>query len=229
MIERPDGGSTRTDWTKPAVLDDIVVRFDYRDWFSSPRALFGLDRSTGDRVWTAELELPVEWRWRGHPVCGDGYVVVTASLTSPQAGDGGNDNTTDEPMSQLYVLDGETGEVVWDATLEGASFRQPAYADGYLFLGTSDRRLFAVDVANRSIAWTYRTTVGMIGRPAITPERVYVAQHRELAAIDVADGTLDWRLPFDRSGSDPVVADNAVYIRVDRRGQETDLVAIHES
>ena len=58
---------------------------------------------------------------------------------------------------------------------------------------------------------------------------VEAASPRWEPAIDVVNGRLDGRLRSDRSVSAPVIADDAVYTRVDRRGPGADRVAIRDA
>lgn len=213
VVETDDGPTWRTDWATPAVTDERVFTFDTNDSYRATREVYAIDRATGERDWTATLDLADGWYLTGHAVAGTDRVFVAA--LDPEV----SVNSSDEwsGSQRLYALDAASGSVAWRWELSDEKLLgPPAYAAGTLFVGTWDPeadtgRLVAVEAGDRSESWTYATDAGGVGTPAVGSDAAYVRQGRELAAVGRDDGSLDWRLPFDERVSDPVVAHDAVY------------------
>ena len=234
-----------TNWVKPAVTDTHVYTFDRRfDDGDGDLPIYALEKKTGERVWTTEIEFPRSWHpqrsWRVHSpyvVAGRDHVFVATRESQQTLGHADPPTTP----ARLYALDAESGEIAWLWELEG-SLAPPAYAEGYLFVAAWDydaerATLHALDVKEEVIAWTYETDVGEIGAPAITPETVYFRQGYELAALAVADGSPSWRLALDDQSynvmkvGDPVVTTETVYQKFDyvtSEGDETSVWAVRD-
>jgi outer membrane protein assembly factor BamB len=214
VVETDDGPTWRTDWATPAVTDDRVFTFDLNDSYRETRKVYAVDRETGERDWTARIELADGWYLTGHVVAGHDRVFVSA--LDPHASRGLDDSDW-SGTQRLYALDAASGDVEWQWGLsDGKLLGPPAYAEGVLFVGTWNPdadagTLRAVDASDGSATWTYETDAGGVNTPAVTSEAAYVRQGGELAAVAVEDGSLDWRLPFDDYLSPPIVAADAVY------------------
>lgn len=215
VVEKENGGIWRTDWATPAVDARRVYTYDLNDDYRSAREVYAVDRTTGAEVWTTTLDLDQGWALAGHPVVGPDRLFLRA--LKPAGGPGGETGEQEwGGQNRLYARSVETGEVAWERTLEWKVLRAPAYAGGTVYVGTWDPpteagRLYALDAADGSTQWTYRTEVGGVGRPAVTAGRVYIRQGSELAAVRREDGTADWRLGFDVPVRDPVVTGGSVY------------------
>jgi len=98
-------------------------------WFSC------LDQSRGTLVWRYKTE----------------GVIDAPALLVPEdgtlyfgAGDG-----------HLHALDAATGRLVFKQRLKGVVRRQPAYANGRIFVATDEDKLFALDARSGKILWQY--------------------------------------------------------------------------
>lgn len=232
VIETENGPTWRTDWVKPAVSAERVFTFDENDSFRNAREVYAVDRQTGEQDWTATLELSDGWTLHGHVVVGRKYVFVLA--LDPHVRFGGDDRPW-SGTQRVYALEKATGEVAWRWELtNGKLLGPPAYAQGYLFVGTwrpdaDTGRVYAIDAANRTTAWTYETDAGGVHTPVVTNDAVYVTQGRELAAIGL-DGSGAWRLPFEKPLSPPVVANDTVYaLTGGGRSEENHVVAVRSA
>lgn len=209
-----DGSQRRADWAMPAVTDERVLTFDANDRRHQTRTVYAIDRATGDRAWTAELEVPDGWSLRGYPVVGSDRAFVSA--LDPHE----TDMTGDSEWSgteQLFALDVATGNVEWTLELTGKTLGRPAYADSTLYVGewhpdTDTGRLHAVDATDGGIRWTYHTEAGGVRSPTVASDTAYVVQGDEIAGVSIADGTRRWRLKTDFSLGPPVVSGNRLYI-----------------
>lgn len=213
VIDIEGGPTWRTDWATPAVTEERVYTFDLNDSHEKIREVYAVNRDTGDRDWTAQIELSDGWFLEGHVVAGSDHVFVMAldpHITT------GHDDSEWSGTQQLYALDAASGAIDWQWELGGRMLGPPAYAEGVLFVGTWDPdadtgKLHVMDGTNQSTSWIYSTDAGGIATPAVTSDIIYLRQGQELAAIAVEDGTLDWRLSFDEDLSAPLIANDTVY------------------
>jgi len=229
VVETEDGPTWDTNWATPAVDENRVYTFDLNDAHRR-REVYAVDRETGDRDWTAQLELSDEWTLEGYVVAGNETVFVMAlePQVSALSGNSGWSGT-----QRIYALDAGSGEITWQWEPRGKTLAPPAYAEGILFVGTvhpdtETGRLHAVDATDRSILWTYQTESGGIGSPAVTGGGIYFSQGEELAAVAVQDGSLNWRLSFDNRVSAPILAEDTVYALTGSDESPNHLVAIRQ-
>ncbi len=176
---------------------------------------FAIDLETGMQVWRQQrvsgLSTPALFRDGG-------------SQGSPDLVVGGRDGL-------LYRLDGRTGEIVWNLTLQmETSFTgiasSPKVRQGRAFVGVFNETggpgaLVAVDLADGTITWRLETSSIHMSSPAIHRGSVYVGlmgmfnasslswdPPYGLLKVNEADGTEEWL--FSTSGpvaSSPVVSD----------------------
>ncbi|WP_416984241.1 PQQ-binding-like beta-propeller repeat protein [Streptomyces sp. T028] len=71
----------------------------------------------------------------------------------------------------LRAWDAETGEKRWSLTTDG-DVGAPAVADGVVYAGSSDQRLYAVDADSGERRWTF-TAGAEVGPPTATADAVY--------------------------------------------------------
>ncbi len=120
------------------------------------------DRETGESVWGTELT-------EGSPL---GGVMVTAAYGEPGSGGPGDDEGvvyvtsnvmdvaaitdigSESHTSTAFALDAATGDVLWEASLPGATFGSLTLADGVLYRPSVPGPLFALDAATGEVLWT---------------------------------------------------------------------------
>jgi len=231
VVETEDGPTWRTDWAKPAVTAERAVTFDTNDGYRKLREVYAVDRATGDRDWTAELELDRRWEFKRHAVVGSSRVFVSALKSAVSAG--GSDSEW-SGTERLFALDAETGAVAWDWDLPRKTLTPPAYADGTLYVGewypdADTGRLHALNAADGSINWTYETDVGAVLSLTVATDTVYLGQGDELAAVARTDGSRRWRLSIGDRAGPPVVVGDAAYVQTSPgHNSESRLLAIQE-
>ncbi len=75
-------------------------------------------------------------------------------------------------------------------------FVQPIVADGRVFIGACDNRMYALDAASGRQLWAFQTEGVIMGTAAYGPDTrlVYFGSHdSHVYAVDAADGTLAWK------------------------------------
>lgn len=227
VVETDDGPTWRTDWAKPAVIDDYVYTFDTNERHESTRELYAVDRSSGEHDWTAELDVEDGWSLTGHVVVGDGSVFVSA--IKPSVGATGSEPTPGE--SRLFAIDAATGSVEWDWERSERVLSQPTYAEGSLFVGAMDPRnkqqyLHALDANDGSAIWSIEAEVS-IYPPTIAGDTVYLTHGEQLAALDREEGDRRWNLELGAHAGVPIVVDDTVYLVTDPgHNNESELLAI---
>lgn len=172
--------------------------------------IFGLDAGGGKELWRRQLQAPM----RTAPTVIAGKVLVP----------------TDD--SQLYVLDGATGDVLWQhaglfeqaGMLGGAS---PAATDEIVIAAYGSGEVVALALDSGQPLWNEtvlrpRRTLAIgaisdiVADPVIADGRVIVAgASGEMAAFDLARGDREWTAEVT-STQTPWVAGNFIYILTER-------------
>jgi len=140
----------------------------------------------------------------------------------------------------FYCLDGENGEIVWEAELDGGSAENAtaAIGDGIVYVTSrnlwinSERGfsvpafrsspLYAFDVEDGSLLWTYNAgeNTGFTGSPAVYEDKVYVCQsygslssvNSVVACLDAESGDEEWVYDYSSFSANfaPAVTENEV-------------------
>ncbi len=100
------------------------------------------------------------------------------------------------------------GEWVYPSVLEsiGAVVGTPVLYDDMLFLGSSDGKVYALDVIYGEKKWVYDTGGKIWTSPAIADSVLYVSNYEhKLFALSAQDGTLLWQKEFPASIASSVV------------------------
>jgi outer membrane protein assembly factor BamB len=83
--------------------------------------------------------------------------------------------------------------VKWKLKTGGAIYSSPTIADGVLFVGSNDGKLYAVDAERGAIKWTFAAKGRIASSPAVSNGLVYVESYdSQLYAIDAATGQKKW-------------------------------------
>ncbi|MDQ4099518.1 MAG: PQQ-binding-like beta-propeller repeat protein [Chloroflexota bacterium] len=180
------------------LADGFLYTIDAR---SVNNALYAVDRITGDERWrypSAPSEVIV-----GTPAVADGIVLVPVRNL--------------EDKTYLASLEAETGEERWRVPLApelvGAS--SPAIVDGIAYVGTSDRHVTALAVADGGVRWRVSVGARVEADLAVAGGVVYVATDEpSVVALNATDGSERWRVGFedDEILLTPVVADELVFV-----------------
>jgi outer membrane protein assembly factor BamB len=185
------------DSAPPVVTDDFVVAGSY-DTDDRPERVFGIDRETGEEVWTREFGKGSVWR-----LTRDGDTVYVPIF----GGDGG-----------LFALDIETGETrnSYDIDPEGPV----SVANETMFVHTksdTDAKLRAFDTGSETERWNEEVeTVYSESKVVIDEERLYHNDWETLMARRPETGEELWRFgdgdAVEIHHSTPVFAADLLYL-----------------
>jgi len=187
-FERPDGS---LGYSAPVYTPSAV-------YVCGERTLYALDPATGQQRWTG--------------------FVGGKSASTPALGAGRAYVGADSPNG-LSAFDLESGERRWSFAGAGAGagaqapwFGQPVYAEGTVYVGTSDRWVYAVDAATGKEKWRSRLLGGTLTRPALDEKAgvLYVASitfrdNPTLWALDSATGKPLWNYKAGYLSGGPVL------------------------
>jgi outer membrane protein assembly factor BamB len=104
---------------------------------------------------------------------------------------------------------------------------QPVIAGGVLYVGTSNGKLVAVDLASGSTLWTFKAHGPIDTTPAVFGNLVYVQPGQldpTLYALDVATGRLVWGGGGGYAGEAPAVSGGVLFDNVSHTLQAYDAV-----
>lgn len=111
----------------------------------------------------------------------------------------------------LRALDARNGSERWAADAGTGPIREAPTVtdDGVLVAGESGTALYA----EADVRWT---TDHAAVASAVVGEHAYVPTEAELLALDPADGSVNWRAPFDGPVSRPALGRDGVYVAAPR-------------
>ena len=128
-------------------------------------SVFALDAGSGQIRWrAAAAPRKVNAVVRSSPAIVGGRVVVTTGETTPMDG-------------HAVALDAMTGSTLWRSKLADYSTSSPAVANGVIYLGSFDTRLYALNARNGRQLWTSGWGTlprGINSSPAIANGRVVI-------------------------------------------------------
>ncbi|MFE7834995.1 PQQ-binding-like beta-propeller repeat protein [Streptomyces sp. NPDC057474] len=110
------------------------------------------------------------------------------------------------------------GKQIWSFLTGSYVHSSPAVAKGVVYVGSWDRKLYAVDADSGIGVWSYPTPLGGVSSsPAVVNDIVYFGcEDGDLRAVDAETGKLIWRFTADDvMRSSPTVANGIVYIGSD--------------
>jgi outer membrane protein assembly factor BamB len=168
--------------------------------------LYRLDASSGSMIWT--LPLPYEYQFTGgtemigSPSVANGMVFASSNLRTyygVNAATGSIIWTFRDPDAmefivsspiyvngQLYVIDkfsitslnATNGNINWAFFTGDELYASPSYADGKIYMMTSQRHVFVLDANNNGAKLaSYTTSSGSWSSPSIANERLYIGNH----------------------------------------------------
>jgi len=103
---------------------------------------------------------------------------------------------------------------LWTFNTGKAVKSSPAVTNGYLLVGSRDRRIYCLNSSDGRPAWNYSTGNEVNSSPAVYNGSVYVgSDDGYIYCVDVATGKLLWKSAIGGSvRSSPAIADGCVYI-----------------
>jgi outer membrane protein assembly factor BamB len=114
----------------------------------------------------------------------------------------------------------KSNQTLWTYTTGDAVKTSPAVVDGWVYFGSDDGYVYALNAANGSLVWKYNTYGPVQSSPAVVDGVVYIGGYHGHAvfALNAYTGDLIWQSPTDsgypNSISATAVANGLVYITV---------------
>ena len=198
-------------WSSPVTADGVVY------FGSSDGMIYALKADSGKQVWQFKTGGAV----MGRPTIDAQFVYALS--------DDGN----------LYKMNRKSGQVAWrfDTHGENVSRDLPslksetydylvssaAIADGVVYIGSADKRLYAVDERTGAEKWHFETKGLVRSTPAIAGGKVFFGSYDHyFYAVDAKTGALRWQYDaIFEVVSSPLVVDGIVYVG----GRSSDLFA----
>lgn len=112
----------------------------------------------------------------------------------------------------------EEHSLLWRYSKEGALFSSPSVADGKVYIGSTDGKVYCLDAIYGDKIWNYSTWGPVDSTPAIVDGKVYFGSNGGgVYCLDANDGSKIWQYNtgFEFSSS-PKVYDGKVYIGSER-------------
>jgi eukaryotic-like serine/threonine-protein kinase len=116
----------------------------------------------------------------------------------------------------LVALDAQSGDLLWEVESSAGYFAFPAAANGMVYAGSGDRRLYAFNAETGEIAWSFEAQGDAWSTPLVTDDTLYIGNSDHyLYALDSATGRQRWRFETDDwAVSDPTLAGDVLYVGV---------------
>jgi len=197
------GGARAASWTGLTIASDTLYAAD----LEQARAM---DPNSGATLWTfpGNTQDDNQGLFYAAPAVSDeGRVFFASQITT-----GG---FISQRRSMVWALDADSGQELW--RFDGATdlFVEGGAVSGDTFIiGNSDGNVYALDVENGSLRWTFETGHHVWSTPLILSDTAYVgSMDRHLYALDVGTGDVKWA--FERKGafaSTPAWRDGTLYI-----------------
>jgi outer membrane protein assembly factor BamB len=117
--------------------------------------------------------------------------------------------------NQIYAINSNTGEVLWQEDLGGTMLAAPTVGeDGLLYIGSFNREVIAYDPARRARVWTFETTESVWSSPVIVDGVVYATDLEGFAyALDQSTGKAIWQTDVNgRITGQALVLEESLYV-----------------
>jgi len=197
------GGSARpTSWTGLTVVGERLYVAD----LEQARVLNSAD---ADPLWAFPKDPKEDKRgvFYAAPAVGEGYVIVTSQV--PASG------FLSQSKNIIWALDRDAGSLLWH--FDGAAGQYVeggALSDDIFVIGNSDGNVYALNVENSALRWTFETEHHVWAMPLIVSDTVYIgSMDRHLYALNLSDGKVRW--DFHAEGAfagTPALRDDTLYI-----------------
>jgi parallel beta-helix repeat protein len=106
-----------------------------------------------------------------------------------------------------------TNQTLWSYTTGVGVVSSPAVADGRVFIGSYDGKLYALDQYTGALEWNYSAGAWISCSPAVSDGRVYFGSHSGgFLCLDSFSGEVLWYYTMGAVLSSPTVISSKVYI-----------------
>ena len=107
-----------------------------------------------------------------------------------------------------------TNDKLWNYTTGSNVYSSPAVADGKVYVGSSDGKVYCLNALNGTCLWSYPTGGQVESSPAVSDLRVYVGSYdNKLYCLDALTGASIWNYTTNNDvRSSPAVFGGKVYV-----------------
>ena len=96
--------------------------------------------------------------------------------------------------NDVYALDSDSGQLVWQYTTGGFINATPAVSNGILYVGTGDFNVYALNAKTGALVWTYATGSYIVSSLVVSDGIVYAASDdNNVYALNASTGALLWQ------------------------------------
>jgi outer membrane protein assembly factor BamB len=108
----------------------------------------------------------------------------------------------------------DTNNIIWSYKTQSLVFSSPAVADGKVYIGSGDNKVYCLDAYTGSFIWSFTTGDFVYSSPAVADGKVYIGSYDgKVYCLDAASGSKIWDYTTGYPVvSSPAVADGKVYI-----------------
>jgi outer membrane protein assembly factor BamB len=108
----------------------------------------------------------------------------------------------------------DTNKSLWNYTTGGMAYSSPAVANGKVYIGSADGKVYCLEAATGGFIWSYTTGWYVWSSPAVASGKVYIgSEDYKVYCLDSTTGGLIWSHGTGSYvDSSPVVASGKVYI-----------------
>jgi len=103
----------------------------------------------------------------------------------------GNDGWAGEALTG-----GTNGDIIWNFSMTSGTTSSPTYYKGYIFIGSMDNKVYALNSTTGTLKWSYTTGADVMSSASISDDIVYIgSSDSKLYAFDYdgfADGNDGW-------------------------------------
>ncbi len=121
----------------------------------------------------------------------------------------------------IYAVSTTKGYLNWTFKAGGVVHTRPAIAQNWLYAGSFDGNLYAIDIRTGNLAWKFKTTGKysfpkgeVTGSPVVAGGMVFAgARDNNLYAVDMRGGYCNWMKQFPAGWALPItVNDSVIYV-----------------
>ncbi len=160
--------------------------------------MYALNASTGAKLWNKTLGEAV----LSGPAVASGTVYIGYGYLT---------------VGGVCALAAATGNLIWNTTMgtvEAGVIDSPAVVGGVVYVGSLDKKMYALNASTGAQIWSYTTGGGISSSPAVASGTVYIGSgDAKIYALNATNGNSIWNQTATAAVfSSPAVADSVVYI-----------------
>jgi outer membrane protein assembly factor BamB len=113
----------------------------------------------------------------------------------------------------LFVLDADTGDLLYQVEMNDKIWATPAVEGDTLYIGSFDKNLYALNIADGAVKWQFPTDGAIVATPLVSNGAVYVGSlDRNFYTLNAADGSLKWEFTARNwFWAEPVLYNDMIY------------------